>query len=161
MQVTASAAPATNRTDTQLGLAQYALVLVLGVGFGLILTKSEAISWYRIQEMFRFQGFHMYGLLGSAVATGIISLALLKRLTKNSLFGNPLQLKPKVYHPGIVLGGMCFGFGWALTGACPGPIYALLGGGFWGYLPVLLSAIAGTWLYGRLRPYLPHGSIKV
>ncbi|CAN5182554.1 YeeE/YedE thiosulfate transporter family protein [soil metagenome] len=136
-------------------LASY---LLLGAFFGLILTKSEVISWFRIQEMFRFQSLHMYLIIGSAVATAMLSLALIRGLQLRTLSGDPISVPPKTLGKGTRywLGGSIFGLGWALTGACPGPLFALVGAGFPVIAVAILSAVAGTWTYGRLRPRLPH-----
>lgn len=133
--------------------------LLLGVYFGFVITKSEVISWFRIQEMFRFQGFHMYGVLFSAVAVAAASVALLRRVGARSLAGEEIrvpanQLGGRNYRYWI--GGFCFGVGWGLLGACPGPIYALIGNGLWVFVVALAAALAGTWTYGWLRPRLPH-----
>ena len=130
--------------------------LVLGTGFGFVLTKSEAISWFRIQEMFRFQSFHMYGLMFSAVLVGMISVQLIKRFNVRTLSGEPISIEPKQFTWGNVIGGTLFGLGWALIGACPGPLYALVGAGVWVIAIGLLAAIAGTWVYGLMREKLPH-----
>jgi len=130
--------------------------LLLGTGFGFVLTKSEAISWFRIQEMFRFQSFHMYGLMFSAVLVGMTSIQIIKRFQVRTLAGEPITIEPKQFTWGNVIGGTMFGLGWALTGACPGPLYALVGAGVWVIAVGLLAAIAGTWVYGVLRPRLPH-----
>lgn len=130
--------------------------LVLGIYFGIILTKGEVISWFRIQEMFRFDSFHMYGVIGSAIVVGIISISIIRKLNVKSLDGSDISLKPKKFHTGTLVGGIIFGLGWALTGACPGPLYALLGNGYTVYLIPLTTAIMGTWVYGRLREKLPH-----
>ena len=134
------------------------LYLVLGIYFGLVLTKSEAISWYRIQEMFRFQAFHMYGIIGSALVVGAASVALIKKLKVNDLDGHPVVIPDKELGSGTRywLGGTLFGLGWALTGACPGPMFALVGAGLPVMLIAILAAVAGTWAYGALRPRLPH-----
>ena len=131
---------------------------VLGVLFGIVLTKSEVISWFRIQEMFRFQAFRMYGIIGAAVVTAAVSLQLIRRLGLRSVSGEPITLPPKTFGRGTRywLGGTIFGVGWALVGACPGPLFALLGSGVSVIVVPLLSAVAGTWLYGALRPRLPH-----
>lgn len=129
--------------------------LLVGVMFGLALTKGEAISWFRIQEMFRFESFHMYGIFMTAVPTGALSLFLIRRYGLKSSNGDPITHPEKTYHHGIIIGGMLFGFGWALTGACPGPIYAQIGTGSIVTGVTLLSALAGTWTYGKLQAYLP------
>lgn len=130
--------------------------LLLGTGFGFVLTKSEAISWFRIQEMFRFQSFHMYGLMFSAVLVGMISVQLIKRFNVRTLSGEPISIEPKQFTWGNVIGGTIFGLGWALIGACPGPLYALVGAGVWVVAVGFLAAIAGTWVYGLMREKLPH-----
>jgi uncharacterized protein len=130
--------------------------LPAGILFGVILVKSEVVSWFRIQEMFRLQSFHMYGVIGSAIVVGILSIQLIKRFKIKTIHGEPVALHPKQFNKGQVYGGLLFGAGWALTGACPGPLFALIGTGATVVLVVLLSAIAGTWLYGLLREKLPH-----
>ncbi len=134
----------------------YAKYLIMGVLFGIILVKSEVISWYRIQEMFRLQSFHMFGLIGSAVLTGIISVWLIKKFKIKTIKGEKIELPTKRFHKGQVYGGLIFGFGWAITGACPGPLYAQIGTGFSVIIVTLLSAIFGTWIYGLLKEKLPH-----
>lgn len=130
--------------------------LVAGLLFGIILVKSQVISWFRIQEMFRLQSFHMYGVIGSAVATGIISVWLIKKFRIKTIYGEEIEFHPKKFNKGQVIGGLIFGFGWAMTGACPGPIFAQIGTGVTVASIVLLSAIAGTWVYGYFREQLPH-----
>ncbi|OQP67110.1 transporter [Niastella vici] len=129
---------------------------VAGLLFGILLVKAEVISWFRIQEMFRLQSFHMYGVIGTAVVTGIISVWLLKKFKVKTIYGEPIELHPKQFNKGQVYGGLLFGAGWALTGACPGPLYALIGTGATVIIATLLAAIAGTWVYGLLREKLPH-----
>jgi uncharacterized membrane protein YedE/YeeE len=129
---------------------------ILGTLFGVVLTKAEAVSWFRIQEMFRFESFHMYGIMGSAVAVAAISIVLLKGA--RSLAGEPISIPAKELGRGYRywIGGSLFGVGWAFTGACPGPLFALIGSGASVFLAAVASALAGTWAYGWLRPYLPH-----
>ena len=134
----------------------YAKYFIPGILFGIILVKSEVISWFRIQEMFRLQSFHMYGVIGSAVITGIISVQLIKRVNIKTITGEKIILPQKKFHKGQIFGGLLFGFGWALTGACPGPMFAQIGTGAIVVIVSLLSAVAGTWVYGRLREQLPH-----
>lgn len=131
---------------------------VLGIGLGLIFMKAELISWFRIQEMFRFQAFHMYGVLGSAAGVAALSVALLKRFGVSTFGGEPITVAAKKMGKGTRYwaGGLIFGAGWALTGACPGPFFALIGGGLGVFVFVLLCALVGMWTYGRLRPRLPH-----
>lgn len=131
--------------------------LFAGLVFGIILTKSEVISWYRIYEMFRFESFHMYGVIGSAVLLGVIAIQLIKRYNLKDISGQPIiiQDKKNVFWPPLV-GGTIFGLGWALTGACPGPIYVLIGNGFLTFFVVLVSAILGTFCYGLVSHRLPQ-----
>lgn len=127
-----------------------------GILFGIILVKSEVISWFRIQEMFRLQSFHMYGVIGSAVAVGIISVLIIKKFKIKTIYGEDIVLPDKKFNKGQIYGGLLFGFGWAITGACPGPLFAQLGTGIGVVAITILSAIAGTWVYGRFRDKLPH-----
>ncbi len=133
--------------------------LLVGIWFGLILTKSEAVSWYRIQEMFRFQSIHMYGILGSAVLTAAIAVIVIRRLQLRTTYGDEIRVPGKPMTPRGTrywLGGATFGVGWALLGACPGPIYALIGAGYGVMVVALLGALAGTLTYGTIRGRLPH-----
>jgi uncharacterized protein len=130
--------------------------LAVGVLFGIVFVKAEIISWFRIQEMFRLTSFHMYGVIGSAVVTGAISVWIIKRFKIKTLSGETVVFTPKKFSKGQVFGGLLFGVGWAVTGACPGPLYAQIGGGYPVVLVTLLSAAAGAWVYGYLRPRLPH-----
>lgn len=132
--------------------------MALGVIFGVVLIKSEVISWFRIQEMFRFQSFHMFGIIGSAIVVAAVGLQLIRRAELKSLDGQVITIPRKKMGNGTRywLGGLLFGLGWALVGACPGPLFALIGSGVGVVSVVLLSALAGTWAYGILRPRLPH-----
>jgi|SRR5882672_10773888 len=130
--------------------------LIAGIFFGIILVKSEVISWFRIQEMFRLQSFHMYGVIGSAIAVGMLSVWLIKKFKLKTIYGEPVVFIHKKFNKGNIYGGLLFGFGWAITGACPGPLFAQIGAGATVTIITLLSAIAGTWLYGRFRERLPH-----
>ncbi len=130
---------------------------IIGIVFGIVLTKAEIISWYRIYEMFRFQSFHMYGVIGSAVVLGIVMLQLIKRTHLNSTEGIPITTDPKEMSVTRYLaGGVIFGFGWALTGACPGPLFILVGAGVYVMILGVISAVAGTFVYGLLKDKLPH-----
>ena len=129
---------------------------LLGIFFGIVFVKAEIVSWFRIQEMFKLQSFHMYGVIGSAVIVGMISVALIKRYNARSIEGEKIHLEPKRFHKGQIYGGLIFGLGWAVTGACPGPLVALVGAGVPVMLIAILSALVGTWTYGALRPRLPH-----
>jgi uncharacterized protein len=132
--------------------------LLAGIAFGFVLTKGEAISWFRIQEMFRFQGFHMFGIFATALPTAIVGVQLLKRRWRRTLGGSPIEIPPKHLGTGVryAAGGTIFGLGWALTGACPGPLFALLGSGVTTMAVAIAAAMLGTWTYGRLRHRLPH-----
>ena len=130
--------------------------LLFGIIFGIILTKSEVISWFRIQEMFRFQSFHMYGIIGSAILVGFISIQLLKKFKVKSSDKTDIIYPDKPYDKGVLIGGLIFGLGWALTGACPAPIFALVGSGYSVFIITLISAIFGTWVYGMTKEKLPH-----
>ena len=135
------------------GLIKY---LVFGMLFGIILVKSEVVSWFRIQEMFRLQSFHMYGVIGSAVVVGIISVWLIKKFNIKTIHGETVKIAPKEFNKGQIYGGLIFGLGWAITGACPGPLYAQIGTGAIAVAVTLLSALAGTWVFGALRDRLPR-----
>jgi uncharacterized protein len=136
--------------------------LAVGAYLGVIFVQSEVVSWFRIQEMFRFQSFHMYGIIGTAVAVAAVSVWLIKRLGLRTLHGEPIELSPKEWGESRIpgarywLGGMFFGMGWALLGACPGPMFALLGAGVTVLAVALVSAMLGTWAYAALREVLPH-----
>ncbi|MEX0315896.1 MAG: DUF6691 family protein [Allomuricauda sp.] len=131
--------------------------LVIGIFFGILLFKSEAASWFRIYEMFRFDSFHMYGIIGSALVIGIILIQLIKRFQLKSFYGEHLEIPPKEKgFKRYMFGGIFFGLGWALAGACPGPIFTLLGAGFLPIAVVLVSAVLGTYVYGILKHKLPH-----
>jgi uncharacterized membrane protein YedE/YeeE len=130
--------------------------LAAGIYFGIILVKGEIVSWFRIQEMFRLQQFHMYGVIGSALAVGAVSVWLIRKFKIKSIYGETIEFHPKKFNWGQVYGGLLFGLGWALTGACPGPLFAQIGAGFTVVLVTLASAVAGTWVYGLIREKLPH-----
>jgi len=145
-------------TSPALRVADALIYLGLGTVFGIILIQSEVVSWFRIQEMFRFQAFHMYGIIGTAVVVAGLSIAALRRMNATTIRGEPIVISDKPFERGVnqIVGGTIFGLGWGLLGACPGPIYALIGAGI---LPVavgLFGALAGAWAYGQLKPHLPH-----
>lgn len=129
---------------------------IVGIVFGIVFVKAEIISWFRIQEMFRFQSFHMYGVIGTAVVVGLISVQIIKRFGIKTFSGEPISINTKTFNKGTIYGSILFGFGWAITGACPGPLFAEIGSGYWAIGITLLSAIAGTWFYGYIRHKLPH-----
>lgn len=130
--------------------------LAAGIILGIVFVKAEIISWFRIQEMFRMQSFHMYGVIGTAVVVGIISVWLIKKFRIKTIYGEQVEFHPKKFNKGQVYGGLIFGLGWALTGACPGPLFAQIGTGALVVVVIVLSAIAGTWTYGYFREKLPH-----
>lgn len=131
--------------------------LLVGVFFGILMFKSEAASWFRIYEMFNFQSFHMFGLMGSALATGVILVQIIKRKKVKDIDNNVIVIPDKDKSiTRYLVGGTIFGLGWALAGACPGPIFVLTGAGYLPMLVVLASALVGTWIYGLLKDKLPH-----
>lgn len=130
--------------------------LIVGIFFGIVFVKAEIISWFRIQEMFQLQSFFMYGVIGSAVAVGLISVQIIKKFNIKTLQGEKIEIQPKVFSKGQIYGGLLFGFGWAITGACPGPLYAQIGTGVTVIVVTLISAILGTWFYGLIKDKLPH-----
>lgn len=130
--------------------------LLIGMLFGIILVKSEVISWFRIQEMFRLESFHMYGVIGSAVITGMLGVLLIRKFGIRTISGEAIIIPKKPFTKGNVFGGLIFGLGWAITGACPGPLFAQIGSGFTVVIVTLLSAVAGTWVYGVVKDKLPH-----
>ena len=130
--------------------------LLLGIFFGIVFTKAEVISWFRIQEMFRLQSFHMYGIIGSAILVAMISIWVIKKFNIKTIYGEEIVFHKKEFNKGQIYGGLIFGFGWAVTGACPGPLFAQIGTGANVIVVTLLSSIAGTWVYGYFREKLPH-----
>lgn len=130
--------------------------LIVGIFFGIVFVKAEIISWFRIQEMFHFESFHMYGVIGCAVVVGLISVQLIKKFNIKTLDGEKIEIQPKTFSKGQIYGGLMFGFGWAITGACPGPLFAQIGTGATVIVVTLVSAIAGTWVYGLIKDKLPH-----
>ncbi|TBW28912.1 DUF6691 family protein [Gramella sp. KN1008] len=131
--------------------------LVTGIFFGIVMFKSEAASWFRIYEMFRFDSFHMYGIIGSALVLGVLGIQLIKKKRPKDFYGEEIKLAPKEKaYTANIMGGIVFGLGWALAGACPGPIYTLIGAGYISVIVVFLAAILGTFVYGLLKDKLPH-----
>jgi len=129
---------------------------LVGIFFGIVFVKAEIISWFRIQEMFRLESFHMYGVIGTAVVVGALSVFLIKKLNARTIYGERITFTDKTFNKGQIYGGLLFGLGWAITGACPGPLFAQIGTGAMVITVTLLSAIAGTWVYGFFRDRLPH-----
>lgn len=133
------------------------IYIVLGVIFGITMYKAETASWFRIVEMFQFQSFHMYGFIGSALFIGVIAMQIIKRKKAKDVNGTPIVIHPKEKSiKRYLFGGIFFGLGWALIGACPGPLFVLLGAGNYAMIIVILAALTGTWLYGILKEKLPH-----
>jgi uncharacterized membrane protein YedE/YeeE len=131
--------------------------LLVGIVFGIVLVKSEAVSWYRIYEMFHFQSFHMFGIIMTAVVMGVIGIQLIKRNNVKDITGKPIAIADKEKgFTGYIVGGILFGLGWGLVGTCPGPIFILIGAGFWGVGVIFLGALVGTYIYGLLKDKLPH-----
>ncbi len=145
-------------TNQRGGLSSRALVmsLLLGIYFGIVLTKSEVVRWQRVHDMFLFREAYMYLIIGIGVAVAMISMAVIKRLHGRTIEGQPIEYQPKPFHTGVIVGGTLFGAGWAITGACPGPVYAQIGGGEMMALITLLGALLGMFLYANLKPRLPH-----
>ena len=130
--------------------------LAVGILFGITLVKAEIISWFRIQEMFHLKSFHMFGVIGSAVFVGALSVFLIKKFKIKTIYGEEIQFHPKKFSKGQIFGGLIFGTGWAITGSCPGPLFAQIGAGSSVIIVTLLSATVGTWVYGYFREKLPH-----
>ncbi len=129
---------------------------LVGLIFGIVFIKAEIVSWFRIYEMFRFESFHMYGIIGSAILVGAVSILILKKYQIKTVDGEKISIAPKEFNWGMIWGGLLFGFGWTITGACPGPLFAQIGAGFTVVLITLLSAVLGTWTYGYFKEKLPH-----
>lgn len=145
-----------NESDLQHKWYHNLKYVVVGILFGIVFVKAEIISWYRIQEMFRLQSFHMYGIIGSAVVVGVLSVWLIKKFNIKTIYGEEIKFCKKEFNKGQVVGGLLFGLGWAITGACPGPLFAQIGTGATVVIVTLISAITGTWTYGYFREKLPH-----
>ncbi|WP_131539846.1 DUF6691 family protein [Pedobacter nototheniae] len=130
--------------------------MLVGMVFGIVFVKAEIISWFRIQEMFRLQSFHMYGVIGSAILVAMISILIIKRFKIKTINGEEIVIHPKKFNKGQIYGGLIFGMGWAITGACPGPLFAQIGTGATVVIITLLSAVAGTWIYGKFKDFFPQ-----
>lgn len=146
----------TNEAEVQHPLWHNLKYLIVGMAFGIVFVKAEIISWFRIQEMFRLQSFFMYGVIGTAVVVGMLSVWLIKKYNIKTLSGESIKFETKTFNKGQIFGGLIFGVGWAITGACPGPLFAQIGSGFLVVGITFLSAVAGTWVYGYFREKLPH-----
>jgi uncharacterized membrane protein YedE/YeeE len=143
-------------TTRGLSLGAYVRVFVVGALFGVVLTKSEVVRWQRIHDMFLFREPNMYLIIGTAIAMAMVSMQVINRLQMKTIDGNPVVYVPKPFHMGVIIGGIVFGAGWAITGACPGPIFAQIGGGEPLALLTLLGAVLGMYAYAYLKPALPH-----
>lgn len=141
---------------TKISFVQNLKYLIVGTVFGIVFVKAEIISWFRIQEMFRLQSFFMYGVIGTAILVGMLSIWLINRFKIRALNGESIQLEDKKFNKGQIYGGLIFGIGWAITGACPGPLFAQIGSGFLVVSLTFISALAGTWVYGYFKEKLPH-----
>ena len=146
----------TNESEVENHGLQLVKYLLVGIFFGIVITKTEVISWYRIQEMFRFQSFHMFGTIFTAIAVGAVSIFIIKKFNIKTIEGETVRIPDKTFNKGQIYGGLLFGFGWAITGACPGPIYALIAPSGGVAIVILVSAVFGTWVYGYFREKLPH-----
>ena len=151
-----STAPASNPASKAMPWAAYARVLAVGTFFGIVLVKSEVVRWQRVHDMFLFREAHMYLIIATGIAVSAISMLLIKRFGVTTVSGEPIKYKPKPFHTGVVIGGMLFGAGWAITGACPGPIFAQVGAGVWMSLFTFAGAMAGMYAYAYAKPNLPH-----
>ncbi|MEY4203280.1 MAG: hypothetical protein RL013_983 [Bacteroidota bacterium] len=152
----ADACEASNNQEQPESISGNLRYTLIGIVFGIVFVKAEIVSWFRIQEMFRLDSFHMYGVIGTAVVTGALSVFLIRFFKIKTIQGEEVVFPKKTFNRGQVYGGLLFGLGWALTGACPGPLFAQIGAGYLAILVTLLSAVAGTWLYGYFRDKLPH-----
>jgi uncharacterized membrane protein YedE/YeeE len=146
---------ANNQLSSETFVANFKYILV-GIFFGVVFVKSEVVSWFRIQEMFRLSSFHMYGVIGTAVVVATICTLIIKKFKIKTLAGEEVVFSERPFHKGNIIGGLCFGFGWAMTGACPGPMYGLIGSGFLVFTVALASAVVGTYVYGVFKDKLPH-----
>lgn len=147
---------AQEQTSEKINYAKNIKFLFVGILFGITLVKAEMMSWFRIQEMFRFNSFHMYGIMATAVLIGVISVLLIKRFQIKTIQGDEIKIEPKQFSKGQLYGGLLFGFGWAMTGACPGPLIAQIGEGFTVMVIGFFSAVCGAWMYAYLKDKLPH-----
>lgn len=146
----------TNHQLTGESLTSNLKYILIGICFGIVFVKAEIVSWFRIQEMFRLASFHMYGVIGTAIVVATISTLVIKKLNIKTIYGEEVVFSERPFNKGNIIGGLLFGFGWALTGACPGPLYGLVGSGFPVFIVALLSAVTGTYVYGILQDKLPH-----
>jgi uncharacterized membrane protein YedE/YeeE len=146
----------TNHQKTQENFWSNLKYVFIGIFFGVVFVKGEIVSWFRIQEMFRLSSFHMYGVIGTAIVVAAIATLLIKKFNIKTIHGEEVVFTERPYNTGNVIGGLCFGFGWAMTGACPGPMYGLIGSGFLVFIVALLSAVVGTYVYGMFQNKLPH-----
>ncbi len=146
----------TNEAETTHPLWYNLKYTLVGIAFGIVFVKAEIISWFRIQEMFHLQSFFMYGVIGTAVIIGMLSVWIIKKFDIKTLYGETIVFEERTFNKGHIYGGFIFGIGWAITGACPGPIFAQISSGFIVVGITFLSAVLGTWIYGYFREKLPH-----
>jgi uncharacterized protein len=151
----ATPAVATSK-ESGMGLLAHLRVLAVGVFFGIVLVKSEVVRWQRVHDMFLFKEAHMYLIIATGILVAAVCMQLIRRLDVHTVSGEPIRYKPKPFQKGVVFGGILFGAGWAITGACPGPVYAQIGAGAWMALITLAGAVAGMYAYAFLKPRLPH-----
>ncbi len=144
------------QTNNTFSTRAYGGILLIGLYFGILLVKSEVVRWQRVHDMFLFKEVHMYGVISVAIVVGALSMLLIKRLEVKDMQQKPIVYEPKPFHKGVIFGGMIFGMGWAITGACPGPIYAQIGAGEWLAVLTFIGAMVGMYLYAWLKPHLPH-----
>ena len=147
---------APNEQAASEGVSANLKYIVVGMMFGIVFVKAELVSWFRIQEMFRLSSFFMFGVIGTAMVVGMVSVFLIKKLKIKTMTGEDVVLQDKAFNMGQIYGGLIFGLGWTITGACPGPLFAQIGAGYGTVGVTLASAIAGTWLFGYFREHLPH-----
>lgn len=148
--------PKTEKYKDGISTTTLIMATLMGIYFGIVLTKSEVVRWQRVHDMFLFNEPHMYLIIGVGVAVAMVSMLLIKATRAKTIEGKPIVYKPKPFHKGVVIGGMIFGAGWAIAGACPGPIYAQVGAGAWMGIITLVGAMLGMYLYAMLKPSLPH-----
>lgn len=155
-QPAAAKSPSASQTNTANPALVYAMTLLIGTFFGIVLTKSEVVRWQRVHDMFLFREAHMYLIIGVGVVVAMLAMFLIRTVAANDIYGKSITYKPKPFHKGVIFGGMIFGAGWAITGACPGPIYAQVGSGAWLALFTLAGAMVGMYGYAFLQSKLPH-----
>ena len=156
-EIVSSEIPSTDtKKKSSISMLALFMSMLMGIYFGIVLTKSEVVRWQRVHDMFLFKEAHMYLIIGLGIGVAMVAMLLIKNRHVKTIEGEPIRYAPKPFHQGVVVGGMLFGAGWAITGACPGPIYAQIGGGEWMALITLAGALIGMFLYANLKSKLPH-----